>query len=301
MKRILSVSLGSSKRDKKVNVEILGEQFEVHRRGTDGDPRVFADLMVEADGVVDALCVGGANLALYWRGRRYPLRSLDRIGRRVKKTPVVDGSLIKNSLEREALLWVQERGIANLMSDKILVVCGVDRFGIAEELRRLGSPNVVFGDLMFDIGLPIALRFQTIDILAPLCLPLVCCLPFSWLYPTGHNQDEIKPKWEKWYHWADLVVGDFLIMRRHLPDELPDKVILTNTITEQDLEILRQRGVRAVVTTSLRVSGRSFGTNVLEGIITVLADRPHDEITPQDCLELGRRMGWQPEVVELNV
>lgn len=37
MKKVVSVSLGSSKRDHSVEVNFLGEKFEVSRRGTDGD------------------------------------------------------------------------------------------------------------------------------------------------------------------------------------------------------------------------------------------------------------------------
>ena len=37
MKRAVSISIGSSKRDKSVEVELLGEKVCIERRGTDGD------------------------------------------------------------------------------------------------------------------------------------------------------------------------------------------------------------------------------------------------------------------------
>ena len=37
MKRIVSISIGSSSRDHRVETEILGEQFQIERIGTDGD------------------------------------------------------------------------------------------------------------------------------------------------------------------------------------------------------------------------------------------------------------------------
>ena len=153
---------------------------------------------------------------------------------------------------------------------------------------------------MFDLGLPIALTFRGVDILAPLCLPLLGRLPFSWLYPTGEKQDTIEPKWQKWYKWADVIVGDFLIIRRHLPEALPGKLIVTNSTTAEDIELLRQCGVSAVVTTSLRVEDRSFGTNVLEGILTVLAGRPLKDMEREEIVELGRSVGWRPEIIKLN-
>ncbi len=37
MKRAVSISLGSSKRDKRVQLELLGEPVVIERIGTDGD------------------------------------------------------------------------------------------------------------------------------------------------------------------------------------------------------------------------------------------------------------------------
>ena len=59
MKHVVSVSLGSSKRDKKVQFK-LGEQTIVMERiGCDGDEKKARALFAEMDGKVDALGVGG--------------------------------------------------------------------------------------------------------------------------------------------------------------------------------------------------------------------------------------------------
>ena len=50
MKKVLGVSLGSSTRDHKVVVEILGEKVEIERRGTDGDVKKMMQIFKENDG-----------------------------------------------------------------------------------------------------------------------------------------------------------------------------------------------------------------------------------------------------------
>lgn len=299
MKRVLGLSLGSSRRDKTVEIELLGQRIVIERRGTDGDTARFRQLMLENDGEVDVLCVGGANLALSWQGRRYPLECIVRLTRGISRTPVVDGSGVKDSLERYAVGWLQARGVVDWLNAKVLLVSAVDRFGIAEELRGVGARQVVCGDLMFNLGLPVPLRFRAVDILAPLCLPLLRRLPMSWLYPTGRAQEEVRPRYQSWYEWADVIVGDFLIIRRYMPENLSGKLLVTNTTTQEDIDELRQRGVRAVVTTSLRVEGRSFGTNIFEGVLTCLADRSHAEMGREDFLSIAHALGWQPEVMDL--
>lgn len=64
MKRAVSVSIGSSKRDKTVELELLGEKIRIERIGTDGDMEAAAQLFKELDGKVDAFGVGGADLGI---------------------------------------------------------------------------------------------------------------------------------------------------------------------------------------------------------------------------------------------
>ncbi len=73
MKRAVSISMGSSKRNKAVEVELLGERVTIERIGTDGDMEKAARLYQELDGKVDAFGVGGADLGLLVDDKWYPL------------------------------------------------------------------------------------------------------------------------------------------------------------------------------------------------------------------------------------
>jgi tartrate dehydratase alpha subunit/fumarate hydratase class I-like protein len=58
MKRAVSISIGSSKRNKAVEVELLGEKVLIERIGTDGSMEKAAQLYRELDGKVNAFGVG---------------------------------------------------------------------------------------------------------------------------------------------------------------------------------------------------------------------------------------------------
>ena len=62
MKRAVSISIGSSRRNKAVEVTLLGEKVSIERIGTDGDMEAAALKYKELDGKVDAFGVGGAEL-----------------------------------------------------------------------------------------------------------------------------------------------------------------------------------------------------------------------------------------------
>ena len=86
MKRIVSVSLGSSSRDHKAVVRIGDEEFTIERIGTDGSYERLFQLIRDLDGKVDAFGMGGISIYLYGKNnRRYILQSAVPILREARK------------------------------------------------------------------------------------------------------------------------------------------------------------------------------------------------------------------------
>ncbi len=297
--RVVSVSLGSSKRNKTVEAEMLGRRLSIERIGVDGDYDAACDRIAELDGNVAAIGLGGTDLYLVAGSKRYVIEQSRRLAEAAAVTPVVDGSGLKNTLERETIRWLAAHGGMDLQRKKVLVVSAVDRFGMAEGFAEAGC-ETIFGDLVFALGIPIPIRsLRTLRALAALVLPLLRRLPISVLYPTGSKQEKTRPRHRRYFRWADIVAGDFHYIRRDLPERMDGKTIVTNTTTEDDVALLRERGVAALVTTTPEFEGRSFGTNVMEGVLIALAGKRPDEMAPHDYLDLLRQLGWQPRVVKL--
>ncbi len=300
MKRITSISLGSSQRDKAVTAQFAGEDFQVERVGTDGDMALFRRKLIELDGQVDAFGLGGTDMYIYAAGRRYVFREIEQLASAAVKTPVVDGSGLKNTLERETVNRLQREGIVDFSQSKVLLVSAVDRFGMAEALDAAGA-SVVYGDFLFALGVPIPLRsLGAVSRAARVMLPLVTRMPFQWLYPTGEKQNTITPKWGQYYAEADIIAGDFPFIRRYMPDDLKGKTVLTNTTTENDVSELQKRGVKQLITTTPEIDGRSFGTNVMEGVLVAFSGRKPQELTPDDYTRLLAQLDWKPRVQTLN-
>jgi hypothetical protein len=301
VKHIVSVSLGSSKRDKRSEVLIAGEPFLIERVGTDGDLRRFQQLFAELDGKVDALGVGGADLYIWVGDRRYTFRSIQRLVSVATKTPVVDGSGLKNTLEREALRWIQGHRVIDLSRSTVLLVAAVDRFGMAQELAQLAR-RVIYGDLVFAVGLPIPIRsYRTVEFLGRLLLPIITRLPFQWFYPTGEKQEKRTPRAEHLFQEADVIAGDWHYIHRYMPDRIPDKTVVTNTVRKADIEFLRAAGAARVITTTPVIEGESFATNVMEGVIVALTGRRPETLTPDDYRAALCQLNWSPSVIELQV
>jgi len=301
MKHIVSVSLGSSSRDHRFEAEILGQRVIIERIGTDGDVRRARQLLEDLDGKVDALGLGGTDLYLRAGSRKYLMRETAGLVRNIRRTPFVDGGGLKASWERWLITdYLPNRKGLSFRGRNVLLVSSVDRYGMAEAFTVAGA-RVVFGDFLFALNLPIPLRSLTsVKVLAAILLPVLSQAPIRWLYPTGKKQTEITPRHGKYYGWAEVVAGDFLLIRRFMPDDLRGKVILTQTITKTDVEELRRRGVWLLITDGPDMGGRSFATNVLQGVIVALLGRPPEEIPAEEYLKTALRAGFEPRVEELN-
>lgn len=299
MKRAVSVSIGSSARDKAVEVELLGQPVRIERIGTDGDMERAAELYRELDGHVDAFGVGGADLGLQVGERWYPLYSVQPMVRHIVHTPVVDGSGLKNTLEAEVgEFLIRELG-QEVRPKRALLTVAADRWGMTTSFVEHGF-DCVFGDLMFGLGLPIPLRrLSSLKWMSALLMPIAGRLPFEWLYPTGQEQHKRVPRWEKYYNWATVIAGDCHYIKRHMPEQLLDKVVVTNTTTPDDLEDFRRAGVSFLVTTTPVLDGRSFGTNMMEAALVAAADRGRT-LTRPELTEILEQVAFKPNLIDLR-
>lgn len=300
LKRIVSVSLGSSKRDHRVETKIFGENVVIERIGTNGNYQQMVNLLKSMDGKADAFGMGGIDMYLFAGEKRYMIKDAVPIARTPRITPIVDGSGLKHTLERRVVGYLAKELDMDLRGKKVLMVAAVDRYGMAEAFAEAGC-RMTFGDFMFGLGLPIPLKsLNSLRWVAYTLLPIVVRMPYTFLYPTGSKQDQITPKYSRHYEEADIIAGDFLFIKKYMPDRMDDKIIVTNTVTAGDVEELRKRGVSTLVTSTPEFSGRSFGANVMEALLVSFSGKKPGELQTADYLQLLDKLQIKPRVVKLN-
>jgi hypothetical protein len=304
MKKILSISVGSPARDHTTVVEFLGQKLELSRQGTNGDFNKAVDRYKELDGKVDAFGVGGSEFYLGVGKRKYYFRDIKKIRKAIKISKVGDGNEIKGILAQRALVALEEhlnKEGKTLTNMTALKTTAVDRYQMAEALVNAGL-DTTFGDFFFTLGIPIRMKsLKGVRIVAGILLPFITLLPYMWFYPLGAQQEEeTNAKYPKLYADADVIAGDFLQIRHYMPQDMTGKIIVTNTTTAANVEMLKERGVKILVTTTPRMEGRSFGTNVIEATLRALIDKPDDEITREDFIELIDKIPLKPNIEVLN-
>jgi hypothetical protein len=273
MKRAISISLGSPSRDKRVEITLLGQKVLLERRGTNGDEAKARELYRTLDGTVDVFGVGGIDLYVYTPWKNYPLYTAHRLVQDVRKTPYVDGSTLRGVLESRVVRFMESRLGSRIQQKKVFLIEAISRWTMASAFLEAGY-DCVFGDLMSALKIPIPIRrVRTLNVLARILLPIVGRLPFSFFYSVGESQEVVVPKYEKYYKEAAVIAGDWLYIKKHMPEDMEGKVIVTNTTTPADVEFMRGRGIRYLVTSTPVFEGRSFGTNATEAALTAAAGK----------------------------
>lgn len=295
MKRAVSVSLGSSKRNKSVTVNLNGVEILVERIGTDGDIEKARRMYLDLDGKVDAFGVGGVDLYLRLDDREYPLHAALKLVSGVRQTPLCDGRGLKHTLERRVFELAKPQ-LGDVRFKQAFIPVAADRIGLAEAVAEV-SERSVFGDLMVALGVPVPIHgIRAFKRVARVMLPIVSHFPMGMIF-YGSDGAEHKPKYTRYFEESDLIAGDFLFMRKYMPMDLSAKTIVTNTTTEDNIALLKERGVKRVITTTPRFDGRSFGTNMNEAMLTAHAGRGR-RLSDAELNALIDELGIRPAVID---
>jgi hypothetical protein len=305
MRRAVSVSLGSPSRDWQADLSELGVPLRIERRGVGLDYEKYTAALreLDADEETASIGLGGINRYLFSGEQKYGLRKAEEMAAVVHHKPVCDGSGLKQYWEPEVVRTAVKEGALTLQGRRALMVCAVDRWGMAEALVQ-GGAELVVGDFMFALGIPIALRsLQTARKVTRALLPFISRhVPFEWLYPTGESRDT--PRYRRWYDWADILAGDWKFIGKYMPQEpgsLRGKTVLTNTTTPKDVDALRERGAEVLITTTPSLQGRSFGTNAVEAAVAAISGRDPEGMRLEDYLSVFRPLGWEkPRIQRLQ-
>ena len=293
--------MGSSKRDKTITTSFLEQDFIIERKGTDGDLEKLHQWVKKEDGKANVITLGGLHKNLVLLNRSYPFRAAKKMERAAKITPVIDGELFREVAEPYFIRKLVEKKEID-PKQTVLFPLVTNRLAVADEFFKSGFSNIVYGDLIYDLGIPrLAIRsLRTINLLSNIVAPIVTNVPYTWIYPTGSKQEQIIIRSPELFQEAEIITGDFHNIRRFLIDDLTGKTIITNTVTSDDRKLLKERKLTKLITFTPSFDGRSFGANLINGVIISLLNKEPDKISKREYLEMVDKLGLEPEVNLIN-
>ncbi|MEN3015770.1 MAG: quinate 5-dehydrogenase [bacterium] len=270
----VSISLGSSARNKSISFEVSKVRVNVCRFGVNGDFLVFAKLVESLqDGSVDSIGFGGIDLVLFLGDKFFFVKDAYKVYSKSTKVPIVDGSITKRILEKMVVQKLIDDGVISY-TDRVFLVSCLDRFEILRVLIQ-NKIRFLIGDLVFSLGVNKVLEsVEDLESIAYVLLKDVLNLPFEFIYPVGskQNREDLKICDIVSNYDFDVIVGDFHYIRKVLR-LLKGKLVVTNTVTLEDIEDMKSVGVRGVISMGICLSNRSFGANVLDCIFAAYCNK----------------------------
>jgi hypothetical protein len=297
---VISVSLGPSDRNHSADIELAGRKIHIERIGADGDTVKARKLAASLDGRVDALGLGGIDFYLSIKGDKYSMPDAFKIAAAAKFTPMVDGSGVKNLVEDKVVNILTDGLGFKPAEKKVFFVCATNRALMAESFENAGF-DMIFGDLMTAIGLPIPIKSLAAGklaakIFAPIATKL---LPYKLIYPVKSSNAPRSERFTYYFKWADIIAGDFNYINRHAPLDLKGKTIVTTSATEENINDLKMRGINHLITTYPRIAGRAYGANVIEALLIAISGK-NRPLYPGEYLELIHKIKFMPQLEKIK-
>lgn len=298
MKRLLILHLGPNTSTE--TVTFLGQTVEIKRLGCKGDVDAARQLITEHDGQVAAIGLEGLPAEVRLGGERRPHALGATLKTVAQQTPVVDGSGVRDGLERWGIILADRAQPGIFAEKRILMTPGVNHVGLAQALSR-HSHAIRYADPVIYFALPdfpgVGAR-MTLEQAVPPTLEQLKDYGFRRLLPQPGQAGVTRSTTP--FRWADVLAGDMGALRRYAPAKLARKTVVVESATEDDVADLRARGVSIVVTLMPSLCGKGqlgeWSAATLEALLVALRPHPELPLTENTYLDLIANLDWTPAI-----
>ncbi len=307
MKRIVNISLASSKDDYEFETRFLDQEFHIQRLATDGDLEKAAEMLLHWHTKADAIGLDSFKFPTlgFSEMMEEEMGKLRELGSQMQ-VPITAGDALRTVLHEWALRHIQFKFGNNYFDNaRVFFFSGVVNSTLANVMAEY-TENLTFADPILENGIPAFLR--SIGDLKTYATRLHGRL--EWI-PSRRLSSAMPPLRElndyrvrQAIRRASIIVVPYYdfdrYMERLTAEELRGKTVITPTAYDDRLEFLRDRGVDVVIDTTPKILDRVVGVSVLEAMIMAALSKPQEEITHHDLLEVISHQRMEPRVVHLS-
>ena len=298
MKKVVSISLGSSKLDCNFNTGFLGQKFQVVRLGTDRDSRAAGKLVREWRGKADALGLGMVPDHYSVGTSYFPQKITRKLEREAGDTPITTGAKLREIVQEWSLRSAQEELRGFFSNARVLFLAGTTHYRMASVMAEY-TQNLSFADPVLQFGAPNLLHsLRALELYATGSNPILNYTGGKAILPSiraGRYLNRVIVK--RAIRDADVIVASYDQLQRYTARELADKAVVTSTISPERLVALKEKGVRLAVDCSIQLFDQTVGLNVIEAMIIAALDKAPEDILHDDYLEIFTDLNLKPRIL----
>ena len=156
MKKVVSVSLGSSAKDYEFETRFLGKDFHVKRVGADADEGKAWELLRRHQAEADAIGLGMVRDHYDVGSRWHVHEDTERLLKVVTRVPATTGARLRRLLQVRAVRHVQRSCGHYFNNNLVLFLSGMANYDMAVAMSDY-TPNLTFADAVLETGAPAVL------------------------------------------------------------------------------------------------------------------------------------------------
>lgn len=279
-------------------ISLLGTELHIRHEGCNSDLVAMAARIKAWDGQVDAIALFGVTRTLHLGRERAIHKDAGIIFDVAQTTPVVDGSGVRDAIERWAIRLAAEAEPGIWSRKRVLMTPGLNHMGLSQAFTQF-TDEIHYADPILFFNLPGAAFLSSADTLSTIAgvtMSQIRELPYRLLFPQpGVPGQQRNPKA---FQWADILAGDINAIRRYAPAQLRRKTIVCEYADDNAIEDLRQRGVSILVTTMPPTQDGPSQLDAATFEACLVALRPHASapLSENTYLNLMADLTWQPAI-----
>ncbi len=298
MKKVVSISLGSPSQDYNFRTRFLGESFQVSRVGADQDFKEAKRLVKEWRGKADGLGLGRVREHYTVGTDRFVQRDTRKLEKLAGDTPITEGSKLREIVQEWTLRSTQAE-LGNIFNNaKVLFLSGTLDYRLASIMAEY-TDNLSFADPIVQFGLPNVLRtLKALELYAAGSHPILRLDSGKELVPSLATFEFVNHRLlRKAVKEAHVVVASYDQLMHYDQEALDGKTVITSTISEGRRQALAEKGVRLVLDCSVQPFKETVALNVVEAMVMAALDKPAEDITHDDYLEIFTDLDLKPRII----
>jgi len=295
-KKVVTVTLGSSRRDFTFETDFLGHRFQVQRLGADDDTSKAWDLMRRHQAKADAIGLGEVGDHYHVGQDTVINKETRRLLKVVTRVPVTTGAKLRRLLQIRAVHYVQNHLGNYFNNNLVLFLSGMRNYDMAVALSEY-TPNLKFADALAQTGTPKMLTsLAQLELYAKGSDWMLSGKPgellegaFSGLKGRLMMREVAK---------AHVVVGTVAELREvGRPGNLAGKTVITSAVDDEAFEFFKECAANLVIDASPQLFERVVGINVIEAMILATLHKPHQAASDDDFMEIIDELDIKPRLL----
>lgn len=271
-------------------VTLLDQTITIDHIGCDLKLDVMAQQIAAADGQADAIALIGVSRHL--KSARDTVEHVEgsKLFSIAAETPVVDGSGVRAAMERWAVQLADDREPGIWSRKRILFVPSINHHGLERALDRYNTELRQADPVMFDPNAPMLYRLGRLHDQS-----------FRLIYASP-GEPNIRRNPEN-FKWADILAGNPGAIRRYAPQDLKNKTVVCEAVSEDDIAAFQERGVRTIITTMPRLNGDTLAAHpapIFEACLVAMRADKTSPLVEDTYLNLIADLDWSPGIKKLS-